>query len=389
MNDPGPVLGIDFFNEQPELVLKKRNFALITSSSTVDSLGYPVYARVGQLAGQRLKSIWSFQHGFFIDKQDNMILSRSFFWEELGCEVLSLYGEERLPGDDSLKEIDALLVDVFDVGTRVYTFLNHLVMIMKHLSGKGIDLIILDRPNPLNGVNLEGNILEESFFSIVGMLPVPMRHGLTAGEFISMALTHFDIDLNLEIVKVRGWGREEYFRGIWTYPSPNMPSLNTALVYPGAVLLEATNISEGRGTTRPFEFFGSPFLDNRKLTEALGSLKLRGAGFVPVFFKPEFSKHSGEVCQGILVVPDSRDDFKSFEVYYEILRLILNRYPEQFSWNLPPYEFEFDRLPIDVICGSELIRKSLEADMPFETIKQEIDSGIIHYRKQIENYLLY
>lgn len=389
MNNSGPFSGIDFFIEQPEMVLKKRNIALITSSSTVDSLGIPVYDWVRKQAGQLLKSIWSLQHGFFIDKQDNMILSRSFFWKELGCEVLSLYGEERLPDDNSLKEIDAILVDVFDVGTRVYTFLNHLVMIMKQISGKGIDLIILDRPNPLNGIDHEGNILEESHFSMVGMLPVPMRHGLTAGEFISMALTHFNIDLNLEIVKVQGWKRQEYFRGIWTYPSPNMPSFNTALVYPGAVLWEATNLSEGRGTTRPFEFIGSPFLDSRKLIASLKSLKLKGVGFVPVFFKPEFSKYSGVVCQGVLVVPDNRNDFRSFEVYYEILRLIISEYPTQFAWNPPPYEFELERLPIDVICGSGFIRESLEADVPFESIKNEIESGIRLFQEHVSDYLLY
>ena len=389
MNRKGPVSGIDYFNNLPEPVLKKRRIALITSSSTVDSTGCPVYIAVGNRAGRLLTSIWSLQHGFFIDKQDNMILSKSFFWNELGCEVLSLYGVERLPGEESLKNIDAILVDVFDVGTRVYTFLNHLVMIMKYLSGKGIDLIILDRPNPLNGIDHEGNLLDESHYSMVGMLPVPMRHGLTAGEFISMALTHHNIDLNLEIVKVKGWERRDYFQGIWTYPSPNMPSLSTALVYPGAVLLEATNISEGRGTTRPFEFIGSPFLNSRKLIADLKRQKLTGVNFVPGFFKPEFSKYSGEVCQGILVVPDNRNDFKCFEVYYEILRLIVNRYPEQFAWNPPPYEFEYERLPIDMICGSHVIREALEADIPFEDINAKIDSDVRFYRERINDFLLY
>lgn len=389
MNSPGPVPGIDIFSDQAATVLKNRKIALVTSSSNVDTSGRPVYLQVMKMAGQRLKAIWSLQHGFFVDQQDNMILSRSFFWEEMGCKVLSLYGNECLPAPDSLKDIDALLVDVFDVGTRVYTFLNHVVMIMKHLSGRAIDLIVLDRPNPLNGIDHEGNILDEDHFSLVGMLPVPMRHGLTAGEFLSMALTYYDIDMNLEIVKVQKWQRQEYFKGIWSYPSPNMPSLNTALVYPGAVIFEATNLSEGRGTTRPFEFVGSPFLDSPKLIDALNALKLTGAIFVPVFFKPEFSKYSGQVCQGIQVIPQNRIEFKGFQVYYEILRLIVDRYPRQFSWNPPPYEFEYQRLPIDMICGTDFIRKSLEANMTFEAIKADIDSGIRDYRDQAANFLLY
>jgi uncharacterized protein YbbC (DUF1343 family) len=389
MNSPGPVPGIDIFSDQAATVLKNRKIALVTGSSNVDTSGRPVYLQVMKMAGQRLKAIWSLQHGFFVDQQDNMILSRSFFWEEMGCKVLSLYGDECLPAQDSLKDIDALLVDVFDVGTRVYTFLNHVVMIMKHLSGRAIDLIVLDRPNPLNGIDHEGNILDEDHFSLVGMLPVPMRHGLTAGEFLSMALTYYDIDMNLEIVKVQKWERQEYFKGIWSYPSPNMPSLNTALVYPGAVIFEATNLSEGRGTTRPFEFVGSPFLDSPKLIDALKTLKLTGVVFVPVFFKPEFSKYSGQVCQGIQVIPQNRIEFKGFQVYYEILRLIVDRYPRQFSWNPPPYEFEYQRLPIDMICGTDFIRKSLEANMPFEAIKADINSGIRDYQDQAANFLLY
>lgn len=385
----GVLLGIDIFKEGCDRILGKRNVALVTGSSVVDSSGCPVFQAVKTAAGNRLSAVWSLQHGFFIDKQDNMVLSDSFYWDRLGCRVHSLYGKTRLPRAEMLEGIDALLIDVFDVGTRVYTFLNHLVMIMEFLSGKGVDVIVLDRPNPLNGQVLEGNVLVGSYSSIVGAVPVPMRHGLTPGEYLSFALTHLGIQLNLEVVKLENWRRRDPFSGIWTYPSPNLPSYRTARVYPGAVMLEGTNISEGRGTTRPFEMLGSPFLNNQNLITALNRLKPDGVSFVPVFFKPEFSKYSGQVCQGILVNPGSPDAFHGFQVFYEIIRLIKQAHPGQFRWKKPPYEFEYRRLPIDMITGSDFIRQSLEDDLPFSRIKPEIDSQILAYSEQVGDFLLY
>lgn len=381
--------GIDEFKENSEAVLNGRNFVLITGSSNVDSEGVPVYRTVKQSAPGQLKAIWSLQHGFFIDKQDNMILSDSVYWEEMDIEIKSLYGEALLPSESWLEGVDALVVDLFDVGTRVYTFVNHIVMIMKALSGKGIDLIVLDRPNPLNGLGIEGNVLNEEYFSIVGLLPVPMRHALTTGEYLSYALNYYNIDLQLEVVTVKDWKRKEPFQGIWTYPSPNMPSLRTAEVYPGAVLLEGTGLSEGRGTTRPFEFVGAPFIDNFKLVNELETLKLKGVTFIPVFFKPEFSKFEGEMCRGILVEPGKLDEFNSFEVYYEIIRLVRTNYPECFKWKEPPYEFEYRRPPIDMICGSAEIREAVEANCPYGEIEPGIEAGIQNYIDTVGNYLLY
>ena len=383
------VLGIDVFREECDRILGTRNVVLISGGSLVDGSGSPVFQTVKTRAGKRFKSIWSLQHGFFTDKQDNMILSDSFYWDRMECEVHSLYGSSCLPGEELLMGVDALVIDVFDVGVRVYTFLNHLVLIMRHLSGRGIDFIVLDRPNPLNGRSLEGNVLEEQYLSIVGAVPVPMRHGLTSGEYLSFALTAHGIQLNLEVVKLRNWNRRNQHEGIWTYPSPNMPSLATARVYPGAVMLEGTNISEGRGTTRPFELLGSPFLENQDLIDYLRRLGLQGVSFVPVFFKPEFSKYSGQVCQGILVVPETTESFPSFQIYYEIIRSIRQRYPGEFQWRTPPYEFEYERLPIDMITGSDFIRKSLEGNVPYKQIQPDIDCQIQSYRDQIDDFLLY
>ena len=382
-------LGIDVFKENSESVLKGRNFVLVTGSSNVDSAGVPVYQGVKRIASGNMKAIWSLQHGFFIDKQDNMVLSDSFHWKEMDIAIKSLYGDTLLPAPLWLEGVEALLIDVFDVGTRVYTFINHIVMIMKMLSGKGIDIIVLDRPNPLNGVGVEGNVLSEEYFSIVGQLPVPMRHGLTAGEYLSYALNYYNIDLQLEVVTVKDWRRKDSFKGIWTFPSPNMPSFRTAAVYPGAVLLEGTNLSEGRGTTRPFEFVGAPFIDNIKTIRELESLQLRGVNFIPVFFKPEFSKFAGEVCKGILVEPGSAEEFNSFEIYYEIIRLIRSNYPDSYKWKEPPYEFEYKRPPIDMICGTDRVREFIENNHPYKEIEPEIEKEIQRYIETVESYLLY
>jgi len=384
----GVACGVDRLHGEWAAVIKKRRFALVTGSAGVDSSGTPVHALLSRLGGGLMRAIWALQHGFFVDQQDNMRYSESFHWSDGKMMVRGLYRENPLPEEEWLEGIDALVVDVFDVGTRVYTFLNHLILIMRHLSGRGIDIVVLDRPNPLGG-RLEGNVCREDHFSIVGALPVPMRHGLTAGEYLGYALAFHGIDLNLEIVKVRGWRRRHGFSGIWTYPSPNMPGLRPAALYPGAVLLEGTNLSEGRGTTRPFEFFGSPGLDHTGLAAVLAGQRCWNADFVPLFFKPEFSKHGGRVCQGLLVHAHDPLACGSFALFYEIIRQVRHRFDPQFCWQSPPYEFEWNRLPIDMICGGDLIRSAIEADRPFPDIEKAILGEIDGFREKVSPFLLY
>lgn len=386
--------GIDVFNENSNAILKNRNIVLITGSSNVDASGTPVYKIVKEKAGNRLKAIWSLQHGFFIDKQDNMILSDSFYWEPFDIEIKSLYGNNLLPDASWLDGVDALLIDIFDIGTRVYTFVNHVLMIMRYLvtlaeKNLNVDIIVLDRPNPINGIDCEGNVMSSTHFSIVGQLPVPMRHSLTAGEFLSYGLNYYQLDLQLEIITAKQWKRDKLLNAHWTYPSPNMPGLNTAVVYPGSVMLEGTNLSEGRGTTRPFEIIGAPFIDNHALAEELNDLKILDANFTPIYFKPEFSKFAGEICKGLLVLPQNPNEFKSFRAFYEIIRMIYHRYPEQFSWKLPPYEFEYQRLPIDMICGSDFIRTSIEKNLKFSEIEPTIDIEIQNFKEDVVEHLLY
>jgi len=381
--------GIDCLPRVFKKIAGCRDLALVTGSANTDAAGRPSYDVVQHLGGGRLKAIWSLQHGFFIDRQDNMVLSPSFFWSARGVEVRSLYGEKLLPDEEWLRGIDLLVVDPFDVGTRVYTFLNHLVMLLRWLSGRGVEVVVLDRPNPLNGRDLEGNVARPGHFSIVAQLPVPMRHGLSAGEFLSFALAYHGLDVPLTVVKAQGWSRREYFPGHWTLPSPNMPAFSTALVYPGAVLLEGTNLSEGRGTTRPFELAGAPFVDPFKLAGELQRLKLPGARFVPMFFKPEFSKHAGRVCGGVLVQVTDRKKFRSFQTYYELIRLAAQLHPEAFHWQKPPYEFEYLRPPIDMICAADTIRKAIDQNIPFTRIRDDIEREIQIYAEAVRPFLLY
>jgi uncharacterized protein YbbC (DUF1343 family) len=382
-------LGIDRLLAEPGEWLGNKRFALITGSANVDSCGRPVFRLLKQRLGPQLRAIWSLQHGFMVDKQDNMILSDSFHLEEIDVPVCSLYGQRLLPEEPWLDGIEAVVVDLFDVGTRVYTFLNQAVMIMKCLVGRDIEVIVPDRPNPLGGRRCEGNAAQPDYFSIVAQLPVPMRHGLTAAEYLAFAQRYFAVDVPLRPIPLVDWRRSDLFSGLWTYPSPNMPSFNTAAVYPGAVLLEGTGLSEGRGTTRPFELLGAPYLDAPALVEELGRLELPAVTFVPLYFKPEFSKYAGQICRGILVVPGNLKYFAPFETYYEIIRLVRQRHPHQFRWKQPPYEFEYERLPIDMICGSPLIRQSLEQNRPFNKIAPQINHQITQFHTLAAPSLLY
>ena len=388
--NPGkPATGIDTFCSVPLQALRSRRIALVSAASMVDAKGESVVDVVARCAPDSLKAIWSLQHGFWADLQDNMKLSESFIHPRLEIPVRSLYGDLLVPPEAWLEGIDALVVDVFDVGTRVYTFLNHLVMVMRHMSGRGVDLVVLDRPNPLGGVEMEGMPAEPEYFSIVAQLPVPMRHGLTAGEFLTAARGYHGLEINVEVIPVPNWKREREWAGYWTYPSPNMPTPTTAAVYPGAVMLEGTNLSEGRGTTRPFELVGAPWLDNEWLNRRLRDLGHEGAVTVPLGFKPEFGKFAGCLCRGILVTPSGNGTLRSFGLYYDLIRLIRERHAGEFAWQVPPYEFEYERLPIDMICGGRRIRDWIEAGRPFAAVAPEIDAAIDSVRSITEPHRLY
>ncbi len=381
-----PRNGIEKFIESPP---DCRRAVFIGNASIYDRAGVPVYRVLKEVLGKRLSAVWSLQHGFFHDRQDNMLYSPSFYWPELDLPVLSLYAATPLPADDWLDGVDLLITDLHDVGTRVYTYLNHLLLILRHLDGRNLRLLVLDRANPLNGVTIEGNRLRPDYFSMVGQLPLPMRHGLTPAEFLLYGRAHHKLDLEIEVLKVRGWRRDELFRGPWAPPSPNLPDLDSALLYPGAVMLEGTNLSEGRGTTRPFHFCGAPFLDGEALAREMGAAGFPGVEFRPVFFTPEFNKYAGRHCRGLLFAVSRPADLRSFALFYELLRLVRKKHPADFRWNDQAYEFEKDRPAIDLICGSDRIRLAIEADCPFVELTEQIRREKEAYLAEVRPYLLY
>src|SRR5437588_737321 len=249
----------------------------------------------------RLSAFFGPQHGFLGQTQDNMVEWKSYEHPRLRIPIYSLYGEHREPVAEMLTALDVLLVDLQDVGARYYTFIWSLYLCLRACEKAGVHVVVLNRPNPINGVTVEGPVLDPAYASFVGMHPLPVRHGRTIGELA--ALFHHEAFPNgrLSVLPMAGWKREMWLdeTGLpWVMPSPNMPTLETATVYPGMCLLEATNISEGRGTTRPFELFGAPWIDARDLARSLNAIGLPGVFFREAFFQPAFNKFAGEICGG-------------------------------------------------------------------------------------------
>ena len=315
----------------------------------------------------QLKALYAPQHGFFAEKQDNMVESGHMTDPLLGLPVYSLYGASRRPTADMLAPIDVLLVDLQDVGTRVYTFFTTLSYCLEAAAALGKRVAVLDRPNPVDGTTLEGNVLRSECASFVGRFPIPMRHGLTPAEAAILFNTAFGIGAELEVIPMRGWQRAMRFidTGLpWVPPSPNLPTPAAALVYPGQVIWEGTNISEGRGTTLPFEQFGAPFLDPPALLAALDPQLTRGVVLRPVTFQPTAGKWRDTPCRGFHIHVTDPSRYQAYPLSLELLRAVIERHRDQFRWQPPPYEYEFERMPIDLILGDSHLRSALEGGTP-------------------------
>jgi uncharacterized protein YbbC (DUF1343 family) len=301
-----------------------------------------------------------------------MISSPDFEDPWLKIPVVSLYGPRLDPPREALEKIDVLLVDLQDVGTRVYTYGATLAKVMAAAGEAGVKVVVLDRPNPIGGLQVEGNLLRPEWASLVGLYPLPMRHGLTLGELARYYQATQGLECDLEVIPAWGWRRRDYFDAAglpWIMPSPNLPTLEGAIVYPGQVLLEGTNLSEGRGTTRPFELFGAPFLEPRRLRRALEAIPLPGVVLREVAFEPTFHKWAGELCHGFQLHVTDRRTFTPYFTTLAILEAVRRLYPEQFAWRQPPYEYETERLPIDLLTGDKAIREGLEAGRPLAALE--------------------
>jgi uncharacterized protein YbbC (DUF1343 family) len=385
-------LGLEVLLEAKLDLLDGARVGLIVNPSSINSRFQHAANLFHQHPRINLTALFGPQHGIRGDTQDNMIEWQSFRDPRTGVSAYSLYGETRKPTPEMLENVDVLVFDLQDVGTRVYTFVYTMALAMEAARENGKRFIVLDRPNPIGGVRLEGNLLESAFSSFVGMFPIPMRHAMTIGELALMFNKEFGIGCELEVVRMEGWKREVYFDTTgfpWVMPSPNMPTLDTAIAYPGSVMFEGTNISEGRGTTRPFEIIGAPFIDPDLLTAQLNNEHLPGVVFRPLHFQPTFHKYAGESCGGIQLHIVDRDSFKPVITAVAIITAIRQLYPNEFAWKQPPYEYVFDKMPFDVINGSSQLREDIESQKPVAEIERRWREQLDEFDKRRAPYLIY
>jgi uncharacterized protein YbbC (DUF1343 family) len=338
-----------------------------------------------------LKAIFGPQHGIRGETQDNMIEWEGFFDKKTGLPVYSLYGSIRKPEPSMLNDIDVMVIDLQDVGSRYYTFIWTMELCMQACLEMNKSVVILDRPNPIGGYITEGPVLDTEYASFVGQRPLPVRHGMTIGEIGAYLCNEFYPIVDFHIIPMKGWERNMWFdetRLPWVMPSPNMPTLDTATVYPGMCLLEGTNISEGRGTTRPFEVFGAPFIEPLQLVKHLEALKLPGVVFRPLYFQPTFQKHAGHLCGGAHIHIINRKLFKPFKTGVAIIKTIYSLYPQQFAWKQPPYEYEREKLPIDIIAGTDKLRKDIEKGVSLKQMEKWWEEQRLQFQKQIRKHSL-
>lgn len=343
-------------------------------------------------AGYRIEALFGPQHGARGEKQDNMIESEHYHDPVTGLPVHSLYSEVRRPTADMLAGLDALVFDLQDVGVRVYTFVWTMALCMEACAEAGIPFIVLDRPNPVGGSVREGPVLQEGFTSFVGLHPVPLRHALSCGELARWLVGVRGIGCELDVVPCDGWRRSMPWSqtGLpWVMPSPNLPTPDSCAVYPGMVLLEGTNLSEGRGTTRPFELFGAPWLDPRALAEEVSGDMGEGVTLRPCWFEPTFQKHARTVCGGGQLHVTDPDRFRPVRAAVALLRACRALAPEDFAWREPPYEYEDVLPPIDILWGGEGLRRGVDEGRSSDEIFEGVDEELTRFGAEVRPYLLY
>jgi uncharacterized protein YbbC (DUF1343 family) len=349
--------------------IKNRSVGLIANHTSVTNrLEYGWDALREQGVG--INKLFTPEHGLFGTEQDQAPVSACI---DFPYEIVSLYGDTHdslAPLEEHLTGIDCILFDIQDIGCRCYTYVNTMAIFLKALHKKEIEFIVLDRPNPLGGLAVEGPILKKGFESFVGILPVPVRHGLTSGELARLAIDYFKLDVNLRVMEISGWNRGMMFEDTgleWIPPSPNMPSFKTAMVYPGTSLFEGSNVSEGRGTTTPFEIIGAPGIKPYELAENLRDLHLPGVSFRPVFFKPTFNKYSGDTIGGVYIHVTDKNLFRPFLTGVAMTSAFHSMMPG-FAFVKGTYEFNTAHAAFDLLTGSSAIRDMIQDGKPLDRI---------------------
>jgi uncharacterized protein YbbC (DUF1343 family) len=381
-------LGIEVLLQDRMDLIKNKRVGLITNPTGVDQGLNSIVDLLYHHPNVKLTALYGPEHGVRGSAQAGSYVEK-YTDEKTGLPVYSLYGTTKKPTPEMLKDVDVLLFDIQDVGSRYYTYIYTLALAMEAAKENHIPIIVLDRPNPIGGTQVEGPVLEDKYSSFVGEYPIPVRHGMTVGELAMLFNKEFGIGADLTVVKMDGWKRNMYYDDTplqFIMPSPNMPTLDTALVYPGACLIEGTNVSEGRGTTRPFELIGAPFIDGADLAAKLNSYHLPGVTFRDASFIPTFSKFANELTHGIQIHVTNRNVYKPFETGLYIVKTIHDMYPDHFQFRTPSSNgiSYFDNL-----VGNGSIRDGIENGKSVEEMEASWKKDLDKFMKVREKYLLY
>jgi uncharacterized protein YbbC (DUF1343 family) len=385
-------LGVERLLREGNGSLKGARVGLVCNQASVDH----DYRHVANLFGAgeawKLTALFGPQHGIRGDLQDNMVETPHALDAETGVPTYSLYSETREPTEEMLKDVDVLVCDLQDVGCRIYTFVYTLANCMRAAQKYGKKVIVCDRPNPIGGAAVAGNVLETEFASFVGQFPLPTRHGLTVCELARMFREHWGIDCELELFLLEGWSRELWHDETdapWVLPSPNIPTLDSATVFPGTVHVEGTQVSEGRGTTKPFELVGAPYVEAAELARHLNSLGLPGVYYRACHFQPTFQKHAGRTCGGVQIHVIDRQSFEPYISGIAIVKVIHELYQDLFHWKEPPYEYVYDKNPFDVIAGTDRLRERIESGKSVDEIRAWCAEEAEAFDNLRQNFLLY
>ena len=379
--------------------LRGKRVGLVSNPASVDHRLLHIVDLMLADPGIDLVALFGPQHGFRSDVQDNMIESPHTEFEtaaKTGAKkrvpLFSLYSDTREPTPEMLRGVDTLVIDLQDIGTRIYTYMYTMANCMRAARTHGVKVIVCDRPNPIGGVAVEGITLEPGNESFVGQFPIPTRHGMTMAELARLFNEHFGIAADLEVVAMEGWQRPMHWdeTGLpWVMPSPNIPTLDTAVVYPGTVLFEGILISEGRGTTRPFELIGAPWIDAERFAPAINALGLPGVHFRPAVFEPTFHKHATQSCGGCQIHVTDRQAFRPVLTGVALIEQFRRAAPDRFAWREPPYEYEHEKLPFDILAGSDVLRRQIESGVPAADIAASWQADEAAFTALRHTYLLY
>ncbi|MGE6258312.1 exo-beta-N-acetylmuramidase NamZ family protein [Heyndrickxia sporothermodurans] len=381
-------LGVEALLKNQVHLLKGKRVGLITNPTGIDQFFESIVDSFYDHNGINLVALFGPEHGVRGSEEAGAYVP-FYIDEKTGLPVYSLYGETKKPTPEMLKNIDVLVFDIQDVGARFYTYIYTMAFAMEAAKENNIPFIVLDRPNPLSGVKVEGPMLDTKYSSFVGLYPIALQHGMTVGELANFFNKEFNIGANLTVVKMKGWKRNMYYDETplqWILPSPNMPTLDTALVYPGAALIEGTNISEGRGTTKPFELIGAPFIDGEELAQKLNELKLPGVMFRSAYFTPTTSKFNGQLSGGIQIHIINRKSYQSVKTGIAIVKTIHDLYPKQFAFRA---EDSKGISYFDQLIGNGWVRKAINDGTSLSDIEKRWQSELKKFEKKRKKYLLY